>query len=97
VIRNIGQELPGMAQGVLSIDFANDEAFQAALAKLNAAFAQKELPHSVSLSNERGDILGFNPHHYSYHTVPAEDLGAWKPVGCTWELAPEDPRRRRRH
>ena len=34
VIRNIGLELPGPAEGVLSIDFSDEARFKAALKKL---------------------------------------------------------------
>ena len=95
VIRNIGLELPGSAEGVLSIDFGDDAHFKAALKKLETGLVNP-LQQSVILENDRGEMLGFNPNHYSYHTVPVEDFGVWRPVGCVWLLpAKPAPRTRR--
>lgn len=96
VIRNIGLELPGAAEGVLTIDFGTETSFKAALKKLEDAFAEKDLKQSsVILENDRGEMLGFNPNHYSYHTVPVEDFGEWCPVGCVWALPGKNMKRRR--
>ena len=76
--------MPGAAEGVLTIDFGDDATFEESLRQLESGLKKKDLDQILILKNDRGEMLGFCPHHYSYHTVPVEDFGNWRPVGCVW-------------
>ena len=83
IIRNIDRELPESAVGILTIDFEDAEAFQTA--KESLAFGLTNLlEQAVILKNERGESLGFNPHHYSHHRAHGESLGPRRAPDCRW-------------
>lgn len=68
-IRNIGYEGTVNAMGVLSLDFEDEAALKLARAEMRLRFRDKDLPHAIIIENERGQELGFNPHHYSSHRI----------------------------
>jgi hypothetical protein len=94
VIRNIEGELPHMAVGTLTIDTENAETLDDMLEVLETGLTNP-LEQSVTLRNEIGECLGFNPHHYSYHRVfKGPPLGPRRGPECKWVLPAKKPRGR---
>jgi hypothetical protein len=85
VVRNIGLEGTDRAMWTLELEFKEEPAFELAMTTLAAGLINP-LEQSVILTNELGQVLGFNPHHYAYHFVDnAED---WPPT--KWSELPPD-------
>lgn len=84
-IRNISNELPGAAQGTLTIDFADLAALATATASLVKGL-ENPLNQTLVITNEAEESVGFNPHHYSFHFVRKEKGGYPEGPRVRWAL-----------
>jgi hypothetical protein len=81
MLRNIEHEVTAEPIAPLTLDFSGDKALRIALKTL-AKGLKNPLEQSVILENDKGEFLGFNPHHYSHHRVlNVEDT--WRPPFLT--------------
>jgi hypothetical protein len=94
VIRNVAKELPWEAVGTLTIDFLDDDKRKEAEQAL-ADGLRGDLAQSVVLTCESGESLGFNPHHYSYHTVVHKKSGHPEPPSTKWVVPQKTTRKSR--
>lgn len=69
----------------LELDFKDEVVFELAMKMLKAGL-RNPLEQSVILTNETGQVLGFNPHHYAYHFV--DNVEDWPP--SKWTELPAD-------
>ena len=78
VVRNPGYESTEQAMGVLTLDFQGEVDFVQAIEGLHHALRRGKSASGLSiiLTNERMEILGFNPEFYVSHRV--SDATDWQ-------------------
>lgn len=82
IVRNLGYEGTENAMGSLSLDFEDENALKRARERLRMELQAPQLKQALIIENERGQELGFNPHHYSSHRID-DATDEWRP---TWVL-----------